>query len=166
MKIVTIKTKQTNIHTLQQTTITTKTTQTNIWCQIGSLRTAPHGVKPRPASLNHHVRSALLWYITQWWLVIPYRHLIIKYCFLAYIFFWKGGGSSSQIRTVLHSGKYGNIHILICSLQSSLWLILYCLSKPVNLSTGALHSLVMLLLLHAQCSTVSAASACTAQGTL
>jgi hypothetical protein len=38
----------------------------------GPLGTTPHRVKPRPASPDHHMRSALLWDITQCRLVIPY----------------------------------------------------------------------------------------------
>jgi hypothetical protein len=124
IKILTIKTTQTNIHTLHQHIITTETKHNNIRChmqtmlycdlsfpsgnsslalstpdteyttnnhgnktdaftrmqdnsirevmlhscmksrtaphQTGLLRTAPYGVKPRPASPNHHVRSSLL----------------------------------------------------------------------------------------------------------
>jgi len=50
-------------------------------CQAGSLSLSTRlcGVKPRPASPNHNVRSALLWDIMQHRVVIPYRHFGTAY---------------------------------------------------------------------------------------
>jgi len=69
---------------------------------IRSLRTTPYRVKPRPVSPDRHMRSALLWDITQCRLVIPYWLFRTTWHY-----HFQGSRNSSE----KHILKIGSVHV-------------------------------------------------------